>query len=183
MLILASKSPRRQELLNLITPEFLVITQDTDETILPELTPEKAVETLALRKARAVAATHGADVVIGADTVVALGKNILGKPQDEAQALAMLRTLCGKTHLVYTGVAILAPGLERVFCQQTAVTFWEMEEDWLCRYANSGEPLDKAGAYGIQGTGALLVKKIEGDYFNVVGLPVSRLARELSGLF
>lgn len=182
MLILASKSPRRRELMRLVARDFLVVTQDADEALRPGLSPAKAVEGLALRKARAVAELYPGDTVIGADTVVELRGRLLGKPADAGEALLMLERLNGRTHRVLTGVAILAPQGRRVFSQKTAVTFWDTPREWLRAYAESGEGLDKAGAYGIQGQGSLLVREVRGDYFNVVGFPVARLARELADL-
>ena len=182
MLILASASPRRRELLSYICPDFAVIASDTDETLPPGTLPDEGVRTLALRKARAVALTHPEDTVIGADTMVVLSGVLFGKPEDSADAARMLRALSGQEHSVYTGVAILSPRGQRVFSQETAVRFAELSGEEIARYVRTGEPMDKAGAYGIQGGGALFVSGITGDFYNVMGLPVCRLARELREL-
>ncbi|PLT32397.1 nucleoside triphosphate pyrophosphatase [Bacillus sp. V5-8f] len=178
-LILASSSPRRKELLQFLQIPFETIHTNTDESIDPQLDAEKAVKELAERKAMAAALTYPGDCVIGADTVVAVEGRILGKPVDREDAKKMLRILSGRTHHVYTGVAIIQGEGRKVFAQKTEVTFWELSEEEIEAYLDTGEPFDKAGSYGIQGYGSLLVKGISGDYFSVVGLPVSRLAREL----
>lgn len=183
-IILASSSPRRRELMEQAGIPFETDVSDTDETIEDKLSPSDYVEELSLRKARAVAARHAEDTVIGADTVVALGDRILGKPVDEAEAYEMLRLLAGKTHSVYTGVTIIYPDraaaqVTDTFHVKTDVTMYPADEKLLKSYAGCGEPLDKAGAYGIQGKGALLVERIEGDYYNVMGLPIAELYRRL----
>ena len=178
-LILASASPRRQALLALLPYVFTVLPSEAEETIDPASSPEDNVRRLAQGKADAVAAAHPNAVVLGCDTVVAVGGEILGKPTDQADAARMLRTLSGREHAVYTGVCIAAPGERRVFCERTAVFFRPIGEDELAWYVGTGEPMDKAGAYGIQGRGALFVEGICGDYNNVVGLPVCRLYQEL----
>jgi septum formation protein len=179
VLILASSSPRRQELLRLITADFAVRTKDTSEEFRPGTPPEEVVQSLALRKAAAVAADCPGDAVIGADTVVALDGCILGKPENAEDAVKMLRTLSGREPVVYTGVAVLHPGGRRVFAERTAVEFIPMSERQILDYVGTGEPMDKAGAYGIQGPGALFVRGIKGDYYNVMGLPVCSLAQIL----
>lgn len=179
MLILASASPRRKQLLSLITDNFTVITDETDETLPDCIEPHDAVESLALRKAQAVAFQYPQDVVIGADTVVTLEGDILGKPWDPEDAARMLSRLSGKRHQVYTGVAVLYPGGQELFHQITHVDFNRLTQEQIARYVNTGEPMDKAGAYGIQQRGALFVKGIEGDFYNVVGLPVARLSQIL----
>ena len=146
MIILASKSPRRKELLSLITDDFTVDSAEVDETLPCDIEPDKAVEYLSKIKAQPF--RESGKIVIGADTVVAIDGKILGKPKNEKDAFLMLKNLSGKEHSVFT----------------------------------SGEPFDKAGAYGIQGKGSLFVEKIDGDYFNVVGLPISRLARQLKSI-
>ncbi len=178
-LILASGSPRRRELLSVITTDFTVAASDADETLAPGTPPHRAVEELALRKAEAVRALHPQAAVIGSDTVVALGDRILGKPRDKGEAEEMLRDLSGQEHTVFTGVAILAPGGQRVFHCATRVAFYPLTREEIAWYAATGEPMDKAGAYGIQGQGSLLVRGIQGDYFNVMGFPVAEVWRAL----
>ncbi|PLT30228.1 Maf family protein [Peribacillus deserti] len=178
-LILASSSPRRKELLQLLQIPFLVIVSDVDETLPNHISPEEAVTNLALLKASAVSSTNPGSCVIGADTVVVSGSRILGKPADRQEAKEMLLSLSGRKHQVLTGVCIKNHEKEKIFYERTEVTFWDLTEDQIDSYLDTGEPFDKAGAYGIQGFGSLLVKEIHGDYFAVVGLPVSRLSREL----
>jgi len=177
--ILASKSPRRRELLSLIFPSFEIETVNTDETIDLSMPPEKIVMSLAERKAEPVAEMFPDAMVIGADTIVWLDGEILGKPKDPEDARKMLSRLSGKTHAVYTGVALFHQGRKDSFFERTEVTFWEISEEEIDRYIETGEPLDKAGSYGIQGFGATFVKKINGDYYTVVGLPVSRLYQHI----
>ncbi len=179
MYILASGSPRRKELLSLILPEYEVLVSGCDEFI-PEGTPaEKVPAILASQKAEAVAKLRPNDTVIGSDTVVVLESEIFGKPKDFEHAQKMLRALSGKKHFVYTGVAVVKNGITRSFVQKTTVEFYELSDETIDNYIKTGEPMDKAGAYGIQGKGSVLVKGIEGDYFNVMGLPVAELARFL----
>ncbi len=179
-LILASASPRRQALLQLITSDFRVIPADTDETIPPSLAPAQAAPYLASRKANAVSTQNPNDTVLGADTTVLLGAQILGKPLTAPRAVAMLRQLSGKTHQVVTGIALQKGTRSLAFSVQTDVTFYDLTEAEIQAYVATGEPFDKAGGYGIQGTGALLVREIQGDYYNVVGLPIALLARKLA---
>ncbi|MGE6375575.1 Maf family protein [Peribacillus muralis] len=181
-LILASSSPRRKELLQFLQIPFESINSNVDESIGDTVCPDDAVKELASRKAKAIAATYQERWVIGSDTVVVLDGKILGKPTSRADGKRMLEMLSGRTHDVYTGVAILFGEHCKVFAEKTEVTFWELPEAEIDRYLDSGEPFDKAGGYGIQGYGSLLVKQIKGDYFSVVGLPVSRLARELKSM-
>ena len=179
-LILASASPRRKELLAKLGIPFEVIVSDCDETLPPDTPADVAAELLARRKAEAVAAAYPDAVVIGADTTVVLGNEILGKPHDRADCVRMLTALSGQTHRVITGVAYVANGGKmRSFSEVTQVKFFELSPAEIAVYADSDEPYDKAGGYGIQGQGALLVEGISGDYSNVVGLPVARLARLL----
>ncbi len=180
MLILASQSPRRVELLQRITKDFDVEPAQIDERALPISAPATYVQTLAQAKGRAVAALHPDATVIAADTMVAYQDDLLGKPQDEAAAFAMLKELSGKTHHVHTGVFVCKPdGTEKLQVVTTAVEFWPLSDDEIKQYLACGEYQDKAGAYGIQGQGALLIKGIVGDYYNVMGLPISTLARML----
>ena len=179
MLILASGSPRRRELLSLITDEFEVLVSGCDEFV-PEGTPaEKVPAILAEQKALAVAKLRPDDTVIGSDTVVVLNDEIFGKPKDKDHAHAMLKALSGKKHFVYTGVAVAGKDSVRSFVQKTEVEFYELSDENIEKYIATGEPMDKAGAYGIQGKGSVLVKGIVGDYFNVMGLPVAETARFL----
>lgn len=178
MLVLASKSPRRQELLCRITEEFEVCATDADETLPLDITPWDAV--LYLSKIKAEPLRNPKDIIIGADTVVALDGEILGKPKDKADAKHMLKMLSGQKHSVFTGVTVFFGEKREVsFYEETKVCFYDLSDDEIDSYIDTGEPMDKAGAYGIQGYGALLVKKIAGDYFNVVGLPIGKLNRIL----
>ena len=178
--ILASASPRRKQLLKQAGYAFEIVVSDADESLPAGITPEKAVRRNAARKAQAVAETNPDAVVLGCDTVVAIDGEILGKPQDEAEAKAMLRRLSGNTHTVYSGVCITDGTTETVFAVATDVTFYALSERTIDAYAATKEPMDKAGAYGIQGLGCVLVKEISGDYSNVVGLPLSESARALA---
>ena len=179
MYILASGSPRRKELLSLIIPDFEILVSGCEEFV-PEGTPaEKVPALLAEQKALAVAKLRPDDIVIGSDTVVVLGGEIFGKPKDKSHAHAMLRALSGKKHFVYTGVAVAEKGEVRSFVQKTEVEFYELSDETIDKYIESFEPMDKAGAYGIQGKGSVLVRGIVGDYFNVMGLPVAETARFL----
>lgn len=177
MLILASKSPRRRELLSLITKDFEIKSADVDETLPQGITPDKAVEYLSKIKAQPF--DNGVDTIIGADTVVAVDNKILGKPADRKQAFDMLKMLSGRYHSVFTGVTVISPKGTVTFSVETKVKFFELSDDEINTYIATGECDDKAGAYGIQGKGSLLVEKIDGDYFNVVGLPVSLLNKQL----
>ena len=178
-IILASKSPRRRELIALITDDFEVITAEEAEILPAGIAPEDAPAYLAQCKAQAVAKNYPDKVVIGADTVVLLDGEVLGKPRDAEDAFAMLRGLSGRAHTVITGCCLIRGTLRRTFSVTTRVEFYPLSDSEIAAYIATGEPFDKAGAYGIQGRGSLLVKGIEGDYFNVVGLPVAALSREL----
>ena len=177
--ILASGSPRRKELLKFIIPEFEIITADIEEVCPDTMAAKERPEYLALKKAKAVAKNHEGFTVIGADTAVFLGEEMLGKPKDRAEAIKMLKSLSGKTHSVITGCAIVNGEKERSFSVETTVKFLKLDNIEINKYIETNEPFDKAGAYGIQGFGSLLIEGICGDYFNVVGLPVSRLNAEL----
>ena len=182
MLILASKSPRRRELLGLIRPDFSVTSPDADETLPEGIAPPDAALLLSQIKARAAAAMSqhsGDDIIIGSDTLVALGDTILGKPQDETDAKRMLRLLSGKTHTVCTGVTVIRGTREKSFVNITSVTFYPLSDAEIDAYVATKDPMDKAGAYGIQGVGSVLVEKIDGDFFSVMGLPVAELHRVL----
>ena len=181
-IILASQSPRRRELLEQVgITGFQVISPDVDERVEPGLSPAGMVEELSLRKARAAADKTGPDgLIIAADTVVALDGAVLGKPRDREDAFAMLSALSGREHRVYTGVSVLRGDRAVTEHEETAVCFRALAPGEIWGYIATGEPMDKAGAYGIQGRGALLVSGIQGDYSNVVGLPVFRLGRILA---
>ena len=179
-LILASASPRRKELLSYITEDFKVIPAKNEESIDPALPPQQAVLYVAEKKAEEVSALYPKEVVVGADTTVFCQNIPLGKPKDSSDAKEMLKMLSGKVHKVITA-AVIAIGGQAVssFAEETEVEFYPLSEEEIDLYVKSGEPMDKAGAYGIQGKGSLLIKGIRGDYYNVMGLPVSRLYREL----
>ena len=180
MLILASLSPRRKELLSRLALPFTVIPAEVDESGIRESDPERAVLALSALKAQAVAKDHPQDLVLGADTVVSIDGKILGKPRDRVDAKETLSLLSGRAHQVFSGFTLIKgeKRISRAVC--TKVYFAPLKEEEIEWYLDSGEPFDKAGSYGIQGLGGLLVEGIEGDYFNVVGLPVSRLVRILS---
>lgn len=180
--ILASASPRRKELLSLAGVDFTVKVADVEEIIPENASPDEVVRSLALQKAQAVAKDNPDCIVIGSDTVVALDGVILGKPKDEENAKQMLTALSGRSHTVYTGVALIHGEKIKNFCEATEVVFNELTDEEIVNYIATKEPMDKAGAYGIQGKGCVLVEKIKGDYFNVVGLPVSRVYRELKDM-
>jgi len=183
--ILASQSPRRRQLMEEAGYTFDCVPSSFDEAGVEAATAEELVRTLALGKAAAVGALPGNEdeVVIGSDTVVVLEGRVLGKPADEADARAMLAALSGATHQVVTAVSVLRGTRElRTFAETCDVTFYELSPAEIDAYVATGEPLDKAGAYGIQGLGRTLVKGICGDYYTVVGLPIARLVRELREL-
>ena len=180
-MILASQSPRRRELLGQMGFSFTVRPAKGEELPHPELTPAQLVEELARQKALEVSAEAEADdVVVAADTVVAIDGKVLGKPHDKVHAAQMLSALSGREHTVYTGVAVKRGETLLVEHEATQVRFRPLTEREIDLYIQTGEPMDKAGRYGIQGYGALLVEGIRGDYFNVVGLPICRLGRMLA---
>ena len=180
--VLASSSPRRQELLKLLLADFEVFPSDVDELAHAAERPETMVARLAREKALAVQKLRPSACIIGADTVVLCEEEILGKPASTEEARSMLRKLSGKTHQVLTGVCLLH--LDKLFVEfaATDVTFCRLSDSEIENYAQSGEPVDKAGAYAIQGLGARFVEEINGCYFNVVGLPVSRLYQMMKRL-
>lgn len=178
-LILASGSPRRKELLENVNVPFTVVVSDVEEVIDQKLSPSEIVMSLAEQKAAAVAERFKESFVLGADTIVVHEGDILGKPENTADAKRMLTKLSGNTHQVLTGVAIFFQNEKIVFYEQTDVTFWSVTDEEIEDYILTGEPADKAGSYGIQGIGSLFVKEMKGDYFAVVGLPVSRTVKEL----
>ncbi len=184
MLVLASASPRRQELLRNAEIEFIVQPADVNEDLLPNEEPESYVKRLALAKAQAVwdqltgdRRLASGDWVLGADTTVIVDHHILAKPVDAADAARMLRLLSGRTHMVSTGVCLIGEGVEDVRCETTRVTFDPLSEEDIQMYVAHGEPMDKAGAYAIQGIASRWISRIEGCYFNVVGLPVPLVCR------
>ncbi|WP_342432466.1 Maf family protein [Neobacillus sp. FSL H8-0543] len=181
-LILASSSPRRKELLENLQITFTISSSEVDESFDPSLSPEDIVMELAERKAQAVFNENPESFVLGSDTLVVADNQILGKPANEEDAIGMLKMLSGKQHDVYTGVSILSAKGSSRFYEKTEVWFWELTDEEINFYVQNGEPLDKAGSYGIQQLGSMLVKKINGDYFAVVGLPVARTYRELKQL-
>ena len=180
--VLASASPRRKQILENAGYDVTVRVSEADETLPEGISPERAVEYLAGVKAAAV--EKGTDeLIIAADTVVALEGRILGKPSDKAEAFEMLSSLSGKKHCVYTGVCILYNEKKIVFSECTEVEFYKLTESEIRDYIATGEPMDKAGAYGIQGRGCMFVKGIKGDFFNVMGLPVAEIGQKIRKLF
>ena len=175
MIILASSSPRRRELLSMIGLNYVIETSGEEEVQPHGLPPAEFVKTLALQKAQPVADLHPGDCVIGADTIVYLEGDILGKPHTPDVAKAYLSRMQGKKHVVFTGVAVLKNGKVDVRHCETTVTFAPMTEREIDAYVATGEPLDKAGAYGVQGPGGIFVERVEGNYFNVIGLPLPML--------
>ena len=180
--ILASQSPRRRELLERMgISDFLIRPAQGEERFDPSLTPAQLVESLSRQKAEEISAGAGPeDIVIAADTVVSVDGRVLGKPRDRRDAAEMLAALSGREHTVYTGVTVRRGGETVTEHEATAVRFRSLTRGEIEDYVSTGEPMDKAGAYGIQGYGCLLVEGISGDYFNVVGLPVCRLGRILA---
>ena len=176
-LILASGSPRRAEILTSVGWEFTKIVPDIDESEVPGESPEDYVQRLAREKAEAVAPKNSEGVILAADTTVVIDDQIIGKPVDMEDARRMLRLLSGKGHEVLTGVAVLVDGDMRIGLQRTGVKFAELTEAEVNFLAEMGDPLDKAGAYAVQAQAALFIEGIEGDYWNVVGLPISLVYR------
>lgn len=181
-LVLASASPRRKELLSRFVPDLII-----DPAAGPELIPEGTdaphiVQMLALAKARETAVRHADDTVIGADTVVELDGAVLGKPRREDDAFRMLHSLSGRGHRVWTGVAVIHGGACFSEAEMTEVFFRPLKDAEIAAYIRTGEPMDKAGAYGYQGLASVFVERIEGDYFNVVGLPLCRLGQMLESI-
>lgn len=178
---LASSSPRRRELLSQIKLPYQILTREVDETLPPGIPPAEQVLTLSRRKAAAAAEKLDAGIIIAADTVVALGEVVLGKPQNAADALDMLERLQGKVHEVYSGITLLEVPGNRMLSgyERTEVIMRPAGRAELARYAATDEPMDKAGGYGIQGLAAVFVTGIKGCYYNVVGLPVSKLVTML----
>ena len=186
-IILASNSPRRKEILENLNIKFDILSPDADESSVDKtLPPELYVENLASLKAFAAAKkTVLQKIIIGADTVVALDDKILLKPKDDDDAFNMLKSLSGRAHSVYTGICVVNSHTAKscIAYEKTDVYFRNLDDDEILRYIQTGESADKAGAYGIQGLGSLFIEKIDGDYFNVVGLPVCKLAKILKDEF
>lgn len=176
-IILASSSPRRKGLLKQIGLEFIIEPSEYEEDMTIQAEPITLARILARGKAFDVSQRHESGIVIGADTFLVFEDSVLGKPKNQTEAIAMLERLTGKTHSVISGVAVIdaQTGQEEVRAAETLVTFRDLSQEEIEEYVATGEPLDKAGAYGIQGRGAVLVERIEGDYFNVVGLPIATL--------
>lgn len=181
-LILASASPRRSQLLRSAGFSFIVHAAHVAERPLPNEQPVQYAQRLASDKAHAVYATYPDNAVLGADTVVVVDERLLEKPQDAQDAARMLRLLSGRAHQVITGVCLLAPGFEQIDAEITEVRFSKLSEIEISGYVDTGEPMDKAGAYAIQGLASRWVERIDGCYFNVVGLPVPRVYRMLQAL-
>ncbi len=177
-LVLASKSPRRSEILKNASIDFVVRTADADETIPNGTKPEDAVVFLAARKAMAVTRAKD-EMVLAADTVVVLDGEILGKPKDKDDAYNMIKKLSGRVHSVFTGVCAIADGFSMTFSEETRVEFYNLSDEEIKTYINTDEPYDKAGAYGIQGLASKFIRGIDGDYFNVVGLPMSAIYQKI----
>jgi septum formation protein len=180
-IILASKSPRRKELLKQIGLRFQIDVSEIDERQFKKLAPESLVKKLSQEKAKKVAKRHDGAIIIAADTLVVLGSEIIGKPKDKKDAIKMLKKLSGKVHTVITGFTVFDPGLKKEVTEmvKSRVKFKKMSDEEIETYVKTKEPLDKAGGYGIQDKGAVFIEKVEGDFFNVVGLPVFSLCKEL----
>ncbi|MGN1195423.1 MAG: Maf family protein [Acutalibacteraceae bacterium] len=178
--ILASASPRRSEILKNAGFDFDVIVSDADETLPENITADEAVLLLSKIKAESVSKNNPGCVVLGCDTVVSLDGKILGKPKTQQEAFEMLSVLSGKTHKVYTGVTVTDSVKTKSFLSESSVEFYTLSDKTVRSYIETEEPMDKAGAYGIQGFGSVLVKRIDGDYFSVMGLPISESARLLA---
>ncbi|WP_141604186.1 Maf family protein [Terrilactibacillus laevilacticus] len=181
-LILASNSPRRRELLAKTGFSYQVVVSEIDETLNENFTPEENVKSLAEQKAEAVSMNDPDAVIIGADTMVCIDNISLGKPKNEQEAKQMLKRLSGHVHTVMTGVCIKSSDVNLSFVEKTDVAFYDLTDDEINDYISTGDSFDKAGAYGIQGQGALFVKSINGDFFSVMGLPVARVYQELKSI-
>jgi len=177
--VLASASPRRRELLSLLGIEFVIITPDVDEAVLPGESPVELVERLADSKARCCAATDSEGLVIAADTVVLLDGQILGKPKDKEEARHMLSSLSGKFHEVWTGMAFAKGDNSVIRSSMTRVEFSPLTDSTILKYIATGEPMDKAGSYGIQGIGGQFIRRLDGSYTNVMGLDLVVVREEL----
>lgn len=182
-IILASKSVRRQELLAKITTNFKIETADIDETINPKKELKKELERIALNKAAVIFKNNPDSIVIGSDTIVVLENQILLKPKDKEDARNILKKLSGKTHFVYTAVAIISNKKTVSFIDESTVEFANLTNEEIEKYLNTDEPYDKAGAYGIQGSGGLFINSINGDYYSIMGLPISKVYQHLKKFY
>ena len=180
--ILASQSPRRRELLTLVGIAHEVRPADIDETYLAGELPRAHAERLAREKAQVIARDEPDAIVVGSDTIVVVDGDVLGKPRNEADAIAMLTRLSGRSHVVMTAVAVSRRGAQRSDVVEVGVTFHSLGADDIEAYVATREPMDKAGAYGIQGYGATIVERVDGDYFAVMGLPLQRLVRLMADM-
>lgn len=175
-IILASKSPRRKELLGILGVDFDVVTSDIDEASFACCTPQQLASKLSVEKAKAVCSkVKTQDIIISADTIVVFDNKIMGKPKNTHEAAQMLKTLSGNTHHVITGVTVMSSNELLTEAVTTEVEFRPLGDEEISAYIRTGEPMDKAGAYGIQGKASVFINRINGDYFNVVGLPLSKL--------
>ncbi|MBN2877358.1 MAG: septum formation protein Maf [Bacilli bacterium] len=179
-IILASNSPRRKELMKFLGYDFEIIASDIEEVINPKMEHDELVMDLAFQKAYSIFKDHKEDIVIGFDTLVVVDDFVLGKPKDQEEAAVFLNILSNRTHRVLTGCTILTRGFSKSFISEALVTFYPMDEQEIKDYIETGEPMDKAGAYGIQGYGAKFVNKVNGDYFTIVGFPIAKLYHELT---
>ncbi|GGA85518.1 Maf family protein [Ornithinibacillus halotolerans] len=178
-IILGSTSPRRKELLELANIQFSIRKQEVDESVISTPNPAERAEQLAIHKGKHIPFENSNEIILTADTVVSLNGNIYGKPANKDEAYKMLSNLSGNVHEVYTGVSLQSHVKQFSFVEKTSVEFWPLNDQEILDYIKTEDPFDKAGAYGIQSEGAILVKQIIGDYYNVVGLPIARLVREL----
>ena len=172
MFILASQSPRRRELLSMLGLRFEIITADIDETMDPELSVEDAVAEVCRKKAEAVGLAHPGRFIVAADTIVVVDEKKLGKPRSEEEAKQMLRSLSGRSHTVMTAFCLWKDGRADTHVEKTHVHFRELSDEEIAAYVATGSPMDKAGAYGIQDQAGIFVQALEGDYYNVMGLPL-----------
>ncbi|RXZ68695.1 septum formation inhibitor Maf [Fusobacterium necrophorum] len=180
-IILASKSPRRKEILEMLDWNFEVCSQETEEVFDEEKSIEENMQRIAMQKAKAVMKGHENSLILACDTMVVVENKIFGKPKNIEEAKSMLKALSGKYSYVHSAVALLhvAKGLEESFVETTKICFHEISEKEMEEYIATGEPMDKAGAYAIQGKASIFIQKIEGDYWNVVGLPIARIYQTL----
>ena len=177
MFILASQSPRRRELLSMLGLTFDIITADIDETMDPTLPVDAAVAEVCRKKAEAVGAGHPGRLIVAADTIVVVDEQKLGKPRSADEARQMLRTLSGRSHTVMTGICLWQDGRYETHVEQTAIRFRPLSDAEIDAYVATGSPMDKAGAYGIQDQAAIFVEALDGDYYNVMGLPLCSLTK------
>lgn len=184
-IILASKSPRRKEILETMGVDFVIDVADADESVEDTLSPVEAVCEISKRKAKAVSQRHNGEdcIIISADTIVVIDGKIIGKPRDEEDAFNIIKSLSGRTHEVFTGFTVCGKGKTETDFEVTQVKFKELCDDDIRRYVATKEPMDKAGAYGIQQKGNLFVEYIHGDYYNVVGFPISKICVTIRDLF